>query len=376
MGLGNKIKNALHGDQDRRTAVSNVKAPGAYPSEEYLGKPSDGRSGPNESKKLHKDSEEYDVVKAESPKSDSSQRSWDSGVGGIGKADTRDRTSTGGYWGDMDHGNKMATKDLPDRSRYQSGNDTADVADRHHDPRVADQAVGGGVYNGVTGSGSHNYEDGNSGQFPTGAVHDPLMSSTQGMPVASDDGYDNDDFVQKNNSPSSHNDFSSRRPNGRSLNGRGLNGRGLNGRGLNGRGLNGRGLKGKGMTIGVGAVGANGAHEEDQTIRDNYTYDHPQQPYSMDGGVPKTTMLDPEPATTSPTHNASPRGAGFSSPRSATSTQNSSGSSMPTSPNNRGKDHFGPGHEGAKVLHQCEHCGNDNDISRYFRNDVVYRLGS
>ncbi|KFA69863.1 hypothetical protein S40285_10623 [Stachybotrys chlorohalonatus IBT 40285] len=37
-------------------------------------------------------------------------------------------------------------------------------------------------------------------------------------------------------------------------------------------------------------------------------------------------------------------------------------------------DHFGPGHAGAKVLHRCEHCGNDNDITRYFSKDVVYRL--
>lgn len=37
-------------------------------------------------------------------------------------------------------------------------------------------------------------------------------------------------------------------------------------------------------------------------------------------------------------------------------------------------DHFGPGHVGAKVVHRCEHCGNDNDITRYFKKDVVYRL--
>ncbi|KAI9154704.1 hypothetical protein HJFPF1_07261 [Paramyrothecium foliicola] len=37
-------------------------------------------------------------------------------------------------------------------------------------------------------------------------------------------------------------------------------------------------------------------------------------------------------------------------------------------------DHYGPGHAGAKVLHRCQHCGHDNDISRYFNKDVVYRL--
>ena len=31
--------------------------------------------------------------------------------------------------------------------------------------------------------------------------------------------------------------------------------------------------------------------------------------------------------------------------------------------------------DGAKVLHQCTHCGRDNDISEYFKKEVVYRLG-
>lgn len=38
------------------------------------------------------------------------------------------------------------------------------------------------------------------------------------------------------------------------------------------------------------------------------------------------------------------------------------------------EEHYGPGHSGAKVLHRCQHCGNDNDITRYFSKDVVYRL--
>ncbi|KAI8629470.1 hypothetical protein F5Y19DRAFT_83394 [Xylariaceae sp. FL1651] len=39
-----------------------------------------------------------------------------------------------------------------------------------------------------------------------------------------------------------------------------------------------------------------------------------------------------------------------------------------------GDDHYGPGHAGAKVLHRCENCGVDNDISRYFRKEVAYRM--
>ncbi|CAJ2514176.1 Uu.00g022950.m01.CDS01 [Anthostomella pinea] len=42
--------------------------------------------------------------------------------------------------------------------------------------------------------------------------------------------------------------------------------------------------------------------------------------------------------------------------------------------NDMGDDHHGPGHAGAKVVHQCEHCGKDNDISRYFKKEAVYRM--
>lgn len=42
--------------------------------------------------------------------------------------------------------------------------------------------------------------------------------------------------------------------------------------------------------------------------------------------------------------------------------------------NGMGDDHYGPGHAGAKVLHRCQQCGADNDISRYFRKDAIYRM--
>lgn len=41
-----------------------------------------------------------------------------------------------------------------------------------------------------------------------------------------------------------------------------------------------------------------------------------------------------------------------------------------------GKSHYGPAHEGAKVMHTCHSCGADNDISHYFKKDAVYRIGS
>ncbi|KAK8054451.1 hypothetical protein PG994_009518 [Apiospora phragmitis] len=39
-----------------------------------------------------------------------------------------------------------------------------------------------------------------------------------------------------------------------------------------------------------------------------------------------------------------------------------------------GDGHHGPGHASAKVLHRCDHCGNDNDISRYFSKEAAYRM--
>lgn len=62
-------------------------------------------------------------------------------------------------------------------------------------------------------------------------------------------------------------------------------------------------------------------------------------------------------------------GSGFGSSSSPTSASGfNSGGGL-------GKDHFGPAHEGAKVMHKCE-CGRDNDISHYFQKDAVYRIGS
>lgn len=38
------------------------------------------------------------------------------------------------------------------------------------------------------------------------------------------------------------------------------------------------------------------------------------------------------------------------------------------------RNYYGPGHEGATVIHKCESCGADNDISRYFNKSTVYRM--
>ncbi|KAF6833234.1 cell surface protein [Colletotrichum musicola] len=72
-----------------------------------------------------------------------------------------------------------------------------------------------------------------------------------------------------------------------------------------------------------------------------------------DGAAPKSSMLDPY--NTSPTHSV--------------------GSGSPNFNQDSSPSHYGPAHEGAKVMHTCSHCGRDNDISRYFKRDAVYRMG-
>ncbi|KAJ0353772.1 hypothetical protein KNSL1_001800 [Colletotrichum chrysophilum] len=88
-------------------------------------------------------------------------------------------------------------------------------------------------------------------------------------------------------------------------------------------------------------------------------------------GVPRTTMLDP--------YNESPTTHGVGADKGIVGGRNGSppfnqGSLQSSIPSGMGPDHYGPGHEGAKVMHTCSHCGNDNDISRYFKKDAVYRM--
>ncbi|KAK8137361.1 hypothetical protein PG984_005301 [Apiospora sp. TS-2023a] len=67
-------------------------------------------------------------------------------------------------------------------------------------------------------------------------------------------------------------------------------------------------------------------------------------------------------SSNSPSHNASGSGSGMGMGAMA--------NSLP----GMGDGHHGPGHASAKVLHRCDHCGNDNDISRYFSKEAAYRM--
>ncbi|KAK2043403.1 hypothetical protein LZ31DRAFT_566540 [Colletotrichum somersetense] len=101
-------------------------------------------------------------------------------------------------------------------------------------------------------------------------------------------------------------------------------------------------------------------------------------------GVPRTSMLDPyneSPTSTGVQGNVSGGKGGHYGGRNGSPpfNQGMHNSNVPGTTglgsSSMGPDHYGPGHEGAKVVHTCTRCGEDNDISRYFKKDAVYRMG-
>ncbi|ROV99552.1 hypothetical protein VMCG_06355 [Cytospora schulzeri] len=235
MGLGAKIKEALHGDHHDQ-ATSDVKAPGAYPDDEPSQRHSDGKeynaqhgdlinkkwdtTGPagtsdrthtgagdtsasghsgnlmgssgSPRNKLHRDTDDYHPVQEAYSQPTHDHHTRDSGVGLGHQTSTKDDTPQGAYWGDLPseghhgHGN---TDGLTDRT-YR-GQDHTGAGRGDHNPRFEDQAVGGGVYNSVTGAGSPDHS-GSRGKHHTsgGAVHDSFTSGTQGAGIPSGNTYD------------------------------------------------------------------------------------------------------------------------------------------------------------------------------------------
>ncbi|KAK1540845.1 hypothetical protein CPAR01_06834 [Colletotrichum paranaense] len=112
---------------------------------------------------------------------------------------------------------------------------------------------------------------------------------------------------------------------------------------------------------------------------------HDQHRSSLTGnepGVPKTSMLDPynqSPTGTHGTTHSNVAGTGLGGHTGSSGlNQGTHSSHVPGTtgpgPQGMGPDHYGPGHDGAKVFHTCTKCGEDNDISRYFKKDAVYRM--
>ncbi|KAJ0115478.1 hypothetical protein J7T55_012758 [Diaporthe amygdali] len=205
MGLGSKIKEALHSDHHDK-ATSDVKPPGAFPQDDIPQKHADGgnyiaphgslvdknrnttgqtaglsgttasgTAGPDslgssgtQRHKLHKEGEGY--IPSDTSQTTHGHKTADSGIG-LGQTSGKDRTSEGAYWGDL-----------------SSGGHPSKTGSAQHNPLHGDQVVGGGVYNTVAGAGSPDYDRSHGSGKPHasgGAVHDPLTSSTKGTSVPS-----------------------------------------------------------------------------------------------------------------------------------------------------------------------------------------------
>ncbi|KAI1334042.1 hypothetical protein F5Y15DRAFT_403208 [Xylariaceae sp. FL0016] len=93
-------------------------------------------------------------------------------------------------------------------------------------------------------------------------------------------------------------------------------------------------------------------------------HSQPTQPMQQSQGYAQTKHMAPDSGYTG--------GPGSIGDRSSNNSEHGHGSGFGTS--GLGPDHYGPGHAGAKVMHQCDHCGRDNDISKYFRKEAVYRM--
>lgn len=293
--------------------------------------------------KLHRESDDRHPTQEGYSQPTHGHHTQDSGVGLGQHSSTKDGTSQGAYWGDLSsegHHGHGKTDDLTDRT-YR-GQDLTGAGRGDHNPRFEDQAVGGGVYNSVTGAGSPDYT-GSYGKHHTsgGAVHDPLTSGTQGTSIPSGNTYDQNTEHRGHGIPTSRNEHI------------------------------GGGLAG----AGAGAAAGYGANEYAHRGHENTGYNPSHDSGVRDThapGVPHSSMLDPEPSLPSSATRQSHQAPDTYSP-----TQHNPGNtSNVASGSGLGKDHYGPAHEGAKVFHTCQHCGQDNDISQYFKKEAVYRLGS
>ncbi|KKY37590.1 hypothetical protein UCDDA912_g02480 [Diaporthe ampelina] len=216
MGLGSKIKDALHGDHhDKTTGSSDARPPGAFPQDDVAQKHTDGKSyiaphgslidknrnttghagattgtttgttgttgsglGPNsvggadslghsstQRNKLHKEGEGYlpsETGQTTSTHGTHGHQPVDSGIG-LGQTSGRDQTGEGAYWGDLSQGghaskgNHGLNKDLPDRGHH--GQDYTPVGTGQNVSSLPDRTTHGhglGHDHGSGTAGHHN----------------------------------------------------------------------------------------------------------------------------------------------------------------------------------------------------------------------------
>ncbi|KAG6366726.1 hypothetical protein INS49_000906 [Diaporthe citri] len=421
MGLGSKIKEALHGDHHDKTS-SDARPPGAFPQDDIPQKHADGKdyiaphgslidknrnttghagtttgttgttgsglgstpvggadslSAGAQRNKLHKEGEGYLPSETGQTTSTSTHgtrghQPVDSGVG-LAQTSGRDHTKEGAYWGDLSPGGHASkdthgpNNDLPEHGHHGhdytpvgTGQNVSSLPDRtthghgsgsaaHHNPLHGDQAVGGGVYNTVAGAGSPDYDRSHGGAKPhttAGTVHDPLTSGTRGTnvhdyktslggagaPTSRDDRTTGPGLTHAGDVGAGYGAGASERGLGQGglsqgglggashggLTGGGLGGSGLGGNGLSGSGVGrstgygdsglthhdqstghgnshaGAGLAGAGVAVAAGYGASELSHRGQGSTGHGGAYDSTSGQHAP--GVPRTSMLDVEPA--------------------------------------------------------------------------------
>lgn len=391
MGLRDKIKGAMHSDKD------NTDHADGYGNQYDSNTAGTTHGTQNYQTGTHADSK-YTDNKYDNTATDTTagygHKKTDSGVGLHNSTTTRDdginRTSNTQepYWGNVANGrnspprttgglnsadNHLHRKDLPLRPGEQPTNSTLDS--QRYDTRGS---ATGGNYNTAPGSGARDYDS----RLPQGRDVQPQdagdFSRETGHSLNAV-GYQNQPgSTLRMNQPTDN--YDSR----------------IRDRDMGRDGRSGIGAAAAGVgAAGAGVAGANLANRDRNPRRDDFDTRDPgynANQYQAGGGVPQSSMLDP--SQTGPGYNnrvgphdsdlvnkMDPRvdsdldgrrrvGAGQAGlGNNASSTVNQAASS------GMGPGHFGPGHTGAKVVHTCVACGQDNDISQYFSKDATYRMG-
>lgn len=393
--VGNKDKTSANSGRQTHATSNSIQI-------DMLTCRPDLTASPSQRNKLRRDVEGFEDTTTSKPHYGRTSR--DSGVDGFDSYDqpttTKSNGQGGAYWGDLSHSTSTTknTRDLPERSRFREETSTPitnshdrhhegttsglshsntmkrDTPDRLHDPRLMDQAVGGGVYDSNGMSHEHRgisreFDQDDVNEFRRGDEVVPTSHRGTGA------GYGAHEYSQRGqqqqqqgyatNSPVMHQPA-------------------------------------------PGMPRSSMLDVDDNNNGNEYGRQHSNVPRSMlDVDGPTAMHNRSDFARTSPPNNSSANytqpsasgpHAGFAeqqalghsmsvSNKRASSEYSGVGNNNTTSgsaggfggsqlnSNNNGRSHFGPGHEGSKVMHTCEHCGNDNDISRYFSKDVVYRLG-
>ncbi|CAN8101944.1 unnamed protein product [Discula destructiva] len=511
MGLGSKIKNVLSSEhhQDNNTTSSstapvattskptpstpaNYRTPGTFPTDDVSQRHTNGKehmpphdaaltnakwketdpsvgatrdeavsSTGAQHNRLSNNPGGYDSSAYTESKLEPGHRAHSPGVNAhhTQPATAENRASENAYWGALSQsGQGAGSQELSDRTRLadeptgstgQHHGAAIGHGGRHHDQRLSsDQAVGGGTYNATPAQHSPTGDSRFDGQHladpPVAGIHSSDINSRSPNHSGSRIGQPTGGAHNAVPSDGSHYNYDDA----------GVRGHGQSASQHDGTGHR-HGLAGAGAAAGVAAGAGYGAHEYGQN--QHTETGHAGSGSKASDGVPRTSMLDPEPAFDNNSNTFATRGqnsahsshvrtdlphagagfnansptsrysgtTGFNDPEGThgphasriantmdprvdsdrdhhgsrvagsplTSTGHAAGG-IPSDINNSssnsnpgfepsaqnassGSDrkHFGPGHEGAKVLHSCEHCGRDNDISRYFSKDVVYRLG-